>query len=170
MNMAMKKRELPQEGVAMVEEAKEEEEAAVAKAHQEEVSITKRLRVSRKQAVSDYYVQSDKHSLRTLTLVVVHDLIVVMRHALEFVSACSVNISFNVFVSRYLFERESMQVVQMLRVSHREDSGIESDVVPSMKVIDYVLVVGEDPLRQAEAQVSAMSTFLILRLHLYRDA
>ncbi len=93
-----------------------------------------------------------------------------MRYALELVPACRVNMRLYILMPLYLLHSENVQVMQMLSVPHGENSGVESDVIPPVKVVNHRLVLCEDLLRQTKAEIRPVAALLILRLHLDHNA
>lgn len=51
---------------------------------------------------------------------------------LELVSATCMYVSFNILVSRNLFNTENMKMMEMLSISHRHNGCIESDMITSV--------------------------------------
>ena len=94
----------------------------------------------------------------------------VVRHALELVPARVVHVCLHVLVAGELLDCEQVQVVQVLRIAHREQSRVESDVVAPVQVVNHVLVRGQHLFGQGKAQVGTMRALLVLWVHLHHNA
>ena len=89
---------------------------------------------------------------------------------LKLVSSTSMYMSFNIFMSFYLLNTESMQVMQVLSVTHWHYCCIESNSIPSVKLVYFIFITSQHFFRETYAQISSWSTFLIRRIHFNHDA
>ena len=89
---------------------------------------------------------------------------------LKLVSSTSMYMSFNIFMSFYLLNTESMQVMQVLSVTHWHYCCIESNSIPSVKLVYFIFITSQHFFRETDAEISSWSPFLIRRIHFNHDA
>lgn len=89
-----------------------------------------------------------------------------MRCDFDFVPATRGRVGLHVSVALELFDEEGVHMVQVGSVSHRCDRRVESYMITSLEIAQFISIQGHSLIGQTQTDISSVHPFTVIQVHL----
>jgi len=89
-----------------------------------------------------------------------------MRCDFDFVPAARGSVRLHVSVALELFDEEGVHMVQVGCVSHRCDRRVESYMITSLEIAQFISIQGHSLIGQTQTDISSVHPFTVIQVHL----